>query len=229
MKTSSKCQISPKAALTPLQFSGILRTELLTPESNRLIRDNDSAFGEKILHISEAQAETTVNPDGIADDFCWETMTVIARPIVLHGTSVSVRCPSWQCRLKLSRASHGLLCPPTTNTDRSWYRSVGPWILNLRTVPLGWGLSYRGSKQIVEWGLFNLGLVALVELVCTDLFLKLLPLLLPEQGFILLPRCRRRGTKCGDGRTDRARQFGCLPETHLCPNVRDRILDSGRD
>ena len=34
-----------KAALTPLQFSGILRTKLLTPEPNRFIRDDDSAFG----------------------------------------------------------------------------------------------------------------------------------------------------------------------------------------
>jgi hypothetical protein len=55
-----------EAALTPLQFSGI-----------------------KILDISEAQRESMVNPDGIADDFWRETMTVIARPIVLHGTSVS--------------------------------------------------------------------------------------------------------------------------------------------
>jgi hypothetical protein len=75
-----------EAALTPLQFSGIVRTELLTPESNRFIRDDDSAFGEKILDISEAQAETMVNPDGIADDFWRETMTVIARPVVLHET-----------------------------------------------------------------------------------------------------------------------------------------------
>jgi hypothetical protein len=58
-----------EAALTPLQFSGIVRTELSTPKSNRFIRDDDSAFGEKILDISEAQAETMVNPDGIADDF----------------------------------------------------------------------------------------------------------------------------------------------------------------
>ena len=80
-----------EAALTPLQFSGIARTELLTPESNRFIRDDDAAFGEKILHISEAQTETMVNPDGIADDFRWETMTVIAGPVVLHRSSVSVR------------------------------------------------------------------------------------------------------------------------------------------
>jgi hypothetical protein len=35
-------------------------------------------------YISEAQAETMVNPDGIADDFWRETMTVIARPVALH-------------------------------------------------------------------------------------------------------------------------------------------------
>src|ERR1700686_4800426 len=63
-----------KAALTPLQFSGIVRTELPTPDSNRFIRDDDSPFGEKILDISEAQAETMVNPDGITDDFWRETM-----------------------------------------------------------------------------------------------------------------------------------------------------------
>jgi hypothetical protein len=68
--------------------------QLLTPESDRFIRDHDSPFGEKILDISEAQAETMVNPDGIADDFWRETMTVIARPVLLHGTSVSVRYPS---------------------------------------------------------------------------------------------------------------------------------------
>jgi hypothetical protein len=82
-----------EAALTPLQSSGVLRSELLTPESNRFIRDDDSAFGEKILD-SEAQAETMINPDGIADDFWRETMTVIARPVVFHGTSISVRCSS---------------------------------------------------------------------------------------------------------------------------------------
>jgi hypothetical protein len=83
-----------KATLTPLQFSGIVRTELPTPDSNRFIRDDDSPFHEKILDISEAQAETMVNPDGIADDFWRKTMTVIARPVLLHGTSVSVRYPS---------------------------------------------------------------------------------------------------------------------------------------
>jgi hypothetical protein len=73
---------------TPLQFSGVARTELLTPDSNRFISDDDSTFGGKILDVSEAQAEAMVNPDGIVDDLWGETMTVIARPVVLHPTSV---------------------------------------------------------------------------------------------------------------------------------------------
>src|ERR1700674_3530406 len=80
-------------ALTPLQFSGIVGTELMTPDSDCFIRDDDSAFGEKILDVSQAQAETMVNPEGVADDFRRETVTVIGRPIVLHQISVSVRRP----------------------------------------------------------------------------------------------------------------------------------------
>jgi len=68
------------AHLTPLQFSGIVRTELLTPDSDCFIRDDDSALGEKILDVSEAQAETMVNPDSIADDFPRETVVIIGRP-----------------------------------------------------------------------------------------------------------------------------------------------------
>jgi hypothetical protein len=56
-----------EAALAPLQVSIIVRTQLLTPMPNRFIRDDDSTLGEKILDISEAQAETMVSPDGIAD------------------------------------------------------------------------------------------------------------------------------------------------------------------
>jgi hypothetical protein len=58
-----------ESALTTFQFSGIVGTELLTPDSNGFIRDDHSAFGEKILDIPEAQAETMVNPDSIADNF----------------------------------------------------------------------------------------------------------------------------------------------------------------
>ena len=60
MKTSSQVPTIAEAALPPIQVSGILRTELLTPQTNRFIADNDATLGEKILDIAEAQAETMV-------------------------------------------------------------------------------------------------------------------------------------------------------------------------
>ena len=68
---------------TPLRLSGIARTELLTPDPNRFIGDDDSAFGEKILDISEAQAEAMVSPDRIADDLGRKTIAAVTRPIAL--------------------------------------------------------------------------------------------------------------------------------------------------
>ena len=46
-----------KPSLTSLQFPSIVRTEFLTPPSNRLIGHDDSPLGEKILDLSKAQAE----------------------------------------------------------------------------------------------------------------------------------------------------------------------------
>jgi hypothetical protein len=83
-----------EAPLTPVQISGIARTDLLAPDSNRFIRDDDSAFGENVFDISEDRAETMVNPDGTANDFRREPMAAIPRPAALHGTSLSVSSPS---------------------------------------------------------------------------------------------------------------------------------------
>jgi len=81
-------------ALASLQFPNIVRTELLTPQPNRLIRHEDSPLGKQILDISEAQAKSVASPDRVTDDFWRETMTVIARPIALHRPSLSGSGPS---------------------------------------------------------------------------------------------------------------------------------------
>jgi hypothetical protein len=77
----------------PLQISSIVGTELLAPDSNGFIRDDDSTFGEKILDIREAHAEAVINPGGVADDFRREPIAVIARLVALHRTSLSVLRP----------------------------------------------------------------------------------------------------------------------------------------
>src|SRR5215475_3108576 len=82
-----------QSSLLSLQFPSIVRTELLTPLPDRFIGYDDSAFGEEILDISDAQAEAMVSPHCIADDLGRETIAGVTRAIIFHGTSVSgFRC-----------------------------------------------------------------------------------------------------------------------------------------
>ena len=83
-----------EAALAPLQLSSIVRTEFLTRMSNGFIEDHDSAFGEKILDISETQAETMIDPDGMANDFDREAMTVVTRTMGFHALSLALSSSS---------------------------------------------------------------------------------------------------------------------------------------
>jgi hypothetical protein len=89
-----------QSSLSSLQFASIVRTELLTPLPDRLIGHDDSALGEEILDISEAQAEAMVSPNCIADDLGRETKAGVTRAIAFHGTSVSgfvanLTMPAW--------------------------------------------------------------------------------------------------------------------------------------
>jgi hypothetical protein len=82
-------------ALSSLQLADIVCTELLTPPPNRFLGYENAPFRQKILDIPEAEAETMVGPDRITDDLGRKPITGVARrPIVLHGPSLSVRCPS---------------------------------------------------------------------------------------------------------------------------------------
>jgi hypothetical protein len=62
--------------------------------SNGFIGDDDSAFGEKILDISETQAETMIDPDGMANDFDREAITVVTRTTGFHALSLAASSSS---------------------------------------------------------------------------------------------------------------------------------------
>jgi hypothetical protein len=51
--------------------------EFLAPASHRLVRDDDTAFSQDQLNITQAEAEHVVQPDGVADDLGREPMTVV--------------------------------------------------------------------------------------------------------------------------------------------------------
>ena len=42
------------------------------------VRDGDAALSEQIFHITETQAEAVVEPDSVADDLAWKTISAVA-------------------------------------------------------------------------------------------------------------------------------------------------------
>ena len=69
--------VSDPTAPAP-QLPGVDRTEPLAPLPNRLVGDRHASLREEIFSIVEAEAESIVEPDRVADDVGWESISVIA-------------------------------------------------------------------------------------------------------------------------------------------------------
>jgi hypothetical protein len=55
-----------------------LRTaELLTPFPNRFVADRDPAFGHHFFDVTKTQAESKVQPHGVADDLSGKAMAFV--------------------------------------------------------------------------------------------------------------------------------------------------------
>ena len=74
-----------EASLFLLKTSGIVGSEFPAPLADGLVRNNDSAFGQKIFHITEAQTEAMKDPNGIANDFRREAVSAVTdRALVMR-------------------------------------------------------------------------------------------------------------------------------------------------
>lgn len=67
-----------KSPFTTLEASTIQRSELQAPASDGLVGNRDASFGEQILDIREAQAEATIQPDGMTDDLGREAVSALS-------------------------------------------------------------------------------------------------------------------------------------------------------
>ena len=67
-----------ESTLSSLQALGVVRTELCAPLPNGFVRHGDSSFGKQIFDISEAHAESMVEPDGMTNDLGRESMSAVA-------------------------------------------------------------------------------------------------------------------------------------------------------
>ena len=77
-----------QAALSSLECPGVLGAELLTPLSDGLVGDYDPALCQKVFNISEAQAESVIEPDGMADDIRRKSVSLIGWCIGVHWPSL---------------------------------------------------------------------------------------------------------------------------------------------
>ena len=66
------------------QLPGVDRTEPLAPLPNRLVGDRYASLRKEIFSIAEAEAESIVEPDRVADDVGRESLSVIAGRLAPH-------------------------------------------------------------------------------------------------------------------------------------------------
>ena len=78
-----------EASLFLLKTSGIVGSEFPAPLSDGFVRNNDSAFGQKIFNITEAQTEAMIDPYGVADDFRREAVSLVTGAGGSRNESVS--------------------------------------------------------------------------------------------------------------------------------------------
>ena len=70
----------PDVAQSALLLSDRARVswpELLTPEADCLVGDDDPSFGQQILDVSKAECEAVVEPHGMTDDLGRESMVLV--------------------------------------------------------------------------------------------------------------------------------------------------------
>ncbi len=77
-----------EATLPTLQASRVLRTKLEAPKPDRLVRNCDAAVRQQILNVPEAHTESMIQPYGVADDFCWNSISMVARRVAFHRPSL---------------------------------------------------------------------------------------------------------------------------------------------
>ena len=72
-----------------LQAPSVFRAKFDTSQSDGLMADVDTSFSEEIFYIAVAEIESVVEPDGVADDIRWESVSFVgSHPPIL---SISVR------------------------------------------------------------------------------------------------------------------------------------------
>jgi hypothetical protein len=79
-----------QSALSSPESPGIFGLVLPTPMSDSLVANCDPALCQEVFNISEAQAESVVEPNGMTYDLRWESISAIAGCLRIHQLSLHV-------------------------------------------------------------------------------------------------------------------------------------------
>ena len=79
-----------QATFSSLELSSVLRTKPPRPLADGLVGDDDPPLSEKIFDVSEAQTESVVESDGVADDLGRQPVSEVARRSGVHRRSLPV-------------------------------------------------------------------------------------------------------------------------------------------
>jgi hypothetical protein len=77
-----------QASLPSPERPGVFDTKLPTPLSDGFVADGDASLCQKIFHISEAQAESVVEPNSMADNIRWKSVAAITGQVGFHPLSL---------------------------------------------------------------------------------------------------------------------------------------------
>jgi hypothetical protein len=100
-------------ALESLQFANIICAELLTPQPNRFIGYEDASFRQKILDVSEAEAETMIGPDRVTDDLGCASTAQVTSGGRTHSRRLLVELDSLRAPEPGNRLGRSLAIKPT--------------------------------------------------------------------------------------------------------------------
>ena len=67
----------PKPPVPTLYTFAVFRTELVAPQPDRFITDDDTSLGQKILNIAMTEIESVVKPNRIPNDFGREPIAFV--------------------------------------------------------------------------------------------------------------------------------------------------------
>ena len=81
------------SAAQPMRVMG---SELVAPEADRLVGDEDASPGQQILDVPVAWIEAAIEPDGLSDDLRRKPVAPVLSSRVFHPGMVARLYLAWQ-------------------------------------------------------------------------------------------------------------------------------------